>query len=149
MTSDDQDANNAEQQGSASQSEETSEVPEKTMPEEMAEELKDMPPAVRRMFMASMSSGPVPNPIFEKVTRDHITQIIEQHGQEDERAYNYSTYGRRYVFAGFVVSLILVLFILIYFPLVGLEEHIGVVLAGLGGLAAGFAGGYGYARARK
>lgn len=116
---------------------------------EVQAKLQKLPPEVREIFFSAMKSGPVPHPIFEKLAPEHITEIIKQHGEQDKRGYDYNTCGRRYVFAGFLVVILLVVFVLVYFPLMGLQEYMPAVLAGLGGLAAGFAGGYGVGTLRR
>lgn len=58
-------------------------------PQPVPPELLDkLPPETREVFqslIAAVYSGPVPNPIAEKITSDHITQLITARNQDAER----------------------------------------------------------------
>lgn len=64
-------------------------VPEPAAPKPVPPEiLAKLPPEAREVVQsltAAVYSGPVPNPIAEKITSDHITQLITARNQDAER----------------------------------------------------------------
>ena len=114
--------------------------------------LSESKPKVVSEFMAMMGSGPIVNPLHQKMGPEHITQMLELAAKHDEREYDLQCRSgtdeachqksiRRYGFAYFTGIFILVCTVLILFK--DKPEILVPVLSGIGGLVGGFLGGYG------
>lgn len=110
-----------------------------------------------KMFeMLSIAGGiGMGNPLHNKMEPQHITQVLDLAIKHDEREFELyktkeantassNTSNRRYIFATFVVIVILVLVVLFLFK--DKPEVLIPILTGIGGLASGFAGGFGIGR---
>jgi len=105
-----------------------------------------------------MSIGSSINPIQKKVTSEHITQVLEITSKHDEREYDLhkcnqeneaieSRSNRRYWFASLLLVVVLVLIVLFLFK--NEKDILAPVLTGIGGLVAGFMGGWGVGKSGK
>ena len=92
--------------------------------------------------------GPARNPLFEKITEGHITTVLENSAKEDERAFEYSTVGRRYKLV-YVMIGIAVFFILTVYMMPVDKELYKQLLQGLAVFLGGFGAGYGYRRLQE
>lgn len=85
--------------------------------EVVAEEFKDVPLEVQRFFQSSYI-GPAPNPLLDKLTSDHVSEIIAESREDNKRRYDFATSGRWikliYFFIGVVVVSLLTIFLLPY-----------------------------------
>ncbi|MDE0154147.1 MAG: hypothetical protein OXS28_00840 [Gammaproteobacteria bacterium] len=117
---------------------------------------KEKPDTVTEI-MAMMGTGPMPNPLHQKMNEGHITQVLELVADHDERQYNLHKNSqanrangniaeRRYTFATFIILIILVIVILVLFK--DNPETLVPIMTGIGGLIGGFLGGWGFARSR-
>ena len=124
-----------------------------------AEEMRD---AVRKWaknkpekffeFMSMETIAGAGNPLHQKMTKEHIAQVIDLATRHDERQYNLLKNSqenehssgfsiRRYLFWGTSVVLVVIVCIILI-----LKDNVDVllpVLSGLGGLFAGLIGGIG------
>ena len=92
---------------------------------------------VQSVFAASW--GPIPNPILEKITPQHIDQVITLHAQESDRVYKDASESRHHVTLLLVLSMISALAIILVLSLAGQRD----VLFELVKIAAPFVGGGG------
>jgi UDP-N-acetylglucosamine:LPS N-acetylglucosamine transferase len=107
--------------------------------------------------MMAMMGGSMGNPLHNKMTPEHITQVLDLATKHDEREYKVHMSGqekqdkqttstRRYSFATFFVIIVFVSFMIVIFrsqPAVLIP-----ILSGMGGLLTGALGGYGFAKSR-
>ena len=108
-------------------------------------------------IMAMMGTGPMPNPLHQKMTEGHITQVLVLAAKHDEREYdlhknsqsnraNENIADRRYTFATFFILFLLIVVVLTLFK--NNPETLIPVMTGIGGLIGGFLGGWGFGRSR-
>lgn len=118
---------------------------------------REKPQTVTEMF-AMMGAGPMANPLHNKMTPEHITQVLDLAAKHDERDYDLhkraqeqstsnGTSVRRYAFASFIVVAVLVAIVLFLFR--DQPNVLVPVLAGVGGLVSGAVGGFGYGRSKS
>lgn len=118
---------------------------------------KDKPKEVTEM-MAMFGAGPVQNPLHEKLTPEHITQVLELAAKHDKREYilhkssqkNISDQGksnRRYAFATFIVALLSFAFVVWLFK--DQPSTLIPIITGMGGLVGGFLGGWGFGKSHS
>ena len=118
---------------------------------------KEKPDSVTEI-MAMMGTGPMPNPLHQKMNEGHITQVLELAAKHDERQYNLhknsqsnrageNIADRRYTFATFFILFLLIIVVLILFK--DNPETLVPVMTGIGGLIGGFLGGWGFGRSRS
>lgn len=104
-----------------------------------------------------MGVGPMANPLHQKMTESHITQVLDLASKHDEREFqlvtqnqtneaNQNTSSRRYLFAVFAIVAILIVIVLFLFK--DKPDVLIPLLTGLGGLVSGFAGGFGLAKSK-
>ena len=116
----------------------------------------DRPAEVREM-MAMMGSGPLSNPLHEKLNSEHITQVLELAASHDERQYKLHsqnqkdgkedrTASRRYSFGGMV--LVLAVFLILVATFKDSPNVLIPMITGFGGLVSGFIGGLGLGRSK-
>jgi len=89
--------------------------------------LKKLPPDARKIVefgMMSMHklSGPMPNPITQKLNEKHIDKILELSEKDDERAFKDATQSRRYTLVYIIVFALLFVFITVF--LVGSDKEL-------------------------
>ena len=105
-----------------------------------------LPPDAKRLVEMSLTmarfSGPMPNPLLEKISGEHIGKIIENTEKDSERQYKDIQSARKYALAYVAMSILLFGFIIVYLadrnPTL-LKE----ILVVLGIFAGGFGSGYG------
>lgn len=118
---------------------------------------KEKPDTVTEI-MAMMGTGPMPNPLHQKMNEGHITQVLELAAKHDERQYNLhkdsqsarandNVADRRYTFATFFILFLLIIAVLVLFK--DNAETLVPVMTGIGGLIGGFLGGWGFGRSRS
>ena len=115
--------------------------PDVSIPEEI---LEQFPPEARRMFRAVQAgaiqiAGPVANPIYQQVTSEHITQIINSNENDSVRDHDVGKSQRRYQFAYFASGAGILVGLLVFFIDSGNRDLITPLLTAV----AGFAGGLG------
>lgn len=119
------------------------------------EKLSEQKPEVASEFMAMMGTGPMTNPLHQKMDGSHITQLLELAANHDEREFKLQTQAqenasasrtadRRYYFGAFLI--VAVLFVILLFLFQDKPEILIPTLTGLGGLVSGFLGGWGVGR---
>ncbi len=92
-------------------------------------------------FIAGAIS-PSRNPLFEKINEEHIHKALENSAKEDERAFEYSTAGRRYTMA-YVLIGITAFFLLTFYMMSADKELYKQVIQLLLAAGGGFGVGYG------
>ncbi len=118
------------------------------IPDNLEALLSEAPPEVRKQVgrmvqMTGMSfTGPVPNPLTQKMTPEHIGKIIEYTEADSQRDDRQLTSSRRYAFAAFCVALAFIGILLVIFVLNDERDLALQVLA----LAGAFGGGFGTAK---
>lgn len=90
-------------------------------------------------------SIPRPNPIQQRVTSEHIGQLIANSERDSERAHTSEASERRYRFLYFVIGLIAAIGLLVFFSVTNDREMLTTVLVAL----LGFAGGFGLGRTTR
>ena len=76
--------------------------------------LDGAPEQVREFFAAMTTMGPRPHPLFEKLTPEHITKLIDALGKNDERDWDRTAADRRYHFAYFVGSFLMLFAVMVF-----------------------------------
>ena len=79
--------------------------------------------------------------MFEKINEEHIHKALENSAKEDERAFEYSTAGRRYRLAYTVIGLVAFFALTVYMMPVDKELYkqvIQLLVAAGGGFGAGY-----------
>lgn len=110
---------------------------------------------IESMIVEASSRG---NPLYGKMTEEHISTILEIAKNHDERQYNLLNQQqgidsrdrkseRLYLFLSFFVMVSLVVVVLIVFQ--DKPEILVPSLTGIGGLAGGFLGGWGFGKGRR
>ncbi len=104
--------------------------------------LEDMPKEARLLLMAQMKRmGPIPHPIFEKITSDHITKIIDSSNLDSERELTDITQRRRYSMAFAIMVAAIFVFLVVYLSGSNpelLKSLIGYLIAFAGGAGIGY-----------
>ena len=104
-------------------------------------------PDVAANFIARFTSVSVPrsNPLHQRITSEHIGQIIDKSERDSERAHTSEASERRYRFLYFLIGLVAAIALLVFFSVTNEREMLTNVLIAL----LGFAGGFGLGRARR
>jgi len=92
--------------------------------------------------------GPGPNPIAQKVTSDHITQIIGSRVRETELEYADRKHSRGHSVVAFLVGATLLVILIIALALLNHSDLVDEILKLGAVLLGGFGGGYGYSEWR-
>jgi hypothetical protein len=132
-------------------------LPKSSDLESALQKLSNDKPKMMQEIMA-MGIGTMGNPLQQKMTPEHITQVLNLAVVHDEREYNltkqsnefesqHKTSTRRYFFAAFVIICALTVLILILFK--DKPEILIPCLTGLGAFVAGAAGGFGLGRQKS
>lgn len=106
------------------------------------EVLKDMPPQVRasfEQFSLQMRSGPPVDPIREKITTAHISDIVTQTGEDHRRDFELVKHGRWMLVV--VLAIILTFLLLLYWLFKDNPQAIQPILTHLFAFAGGIGGG--------
>ena len=106
-----------------------------------------LPVSLRRMFSATLS-GPLRNPLLDKLTAEHISSLISAADKDRDRALEDRRNARKWQSVISILIIIVVALLLGYFAFLQqnslVAEIIKLAAVGLGG----FGGGYGFARWR-
>jgi hypothetical protein len=102
--------------------------------------MEGMPHRVREFFMA-MSRSTTSNPVFDKITTDHVTTIIQQAGDNSVRESAHRFSARKYQLAYVIIGVVAILTLV----QMGHAELAIPILAAL----VGFAGGFGYGQSKR
>ena len=86
--------------------------------------------------------GPVPNPLVEKITPEHIDKIIDYSERNSVRSDNADNSQRKYQFGSWLLGAGAIIGLIIFFTLKGYSDHTNTLL----GVVAGFLGGLGFGR---
>ena len=113
------------------------------------EDLERFPASMGRIVRHSVSySGPLPNPLLEKLTPEHITSLIDTADRNRARALEDRKHSRKWSAIIMALVVIPIGLLLGYFAFLQqnslVAEIIKLAAVGLGG----FGGGYGFARWR-
>ena len=105
---------------------------------------------VGRMMSASLSmmSGVI-NPIAERVTSEHITEVIAFANRDSEREYDDRKHSRTLAYAFGVFVLLLIVGLIFGLVLLASEELLRYVLIGVGSFIGGLGSGVGLTALRK
>jgi predicted RND superfamily exporter protein len=106
----------------------------------------------------AMEMGAIGNPLYTKMTPEHISKILEIAAKYDDHQYDLNRQAqineisenksnKAYYFAGFIVIILLTITILIIYR--NQPQVLIPILTGLGGLFSGFLGGWGWGKQRK
>ncbi len=114
--------------------------------------LENIPPEQRSRITRLFSSinqfvAPVFNPVLQRITAEHITQLINNAEAQSQRQSESEKSGRRYQFAYFAITLVALLSLLVFFTLQERFDVLTAVITGIAGLGAGF--GLGRATGRR
>lgn len=110
------------------------------------EVLEKIPSPMRERVIAMMQvSGPMPDPLVQKIDGEHLHKIIDSTDRDSQRRYDSQASQRRYSFAAFVIISAFVVFVIIYFTAIQKYEFLAPILSALVGFAAGF----GFGRSRR
>jgi len=102
--------------------------------------------------MMAMGLSTVGNPLHQKMTPEHISQVLDLAARHDEREFElnkksqehefaHGTSNRRYVCYVFTVAVVLIVIVLFLFK--EKPDVLTPILTGIGGLVSGFFGGWG------
>jgi hypothetical protein len=134
---------------------ESLEVSNEPVPSEVIRKLAEIKPDA---FMEMMEMSSIGNPLHNKMTPEHITQVLDLAAKHDERLYDLrkcslnqdydsNVSDRRYYFAGFVTIVILLVVVMLIFRA---EPNILIpIISGIGGLFAGFVAGFGFGKTKS
>lgn len=101
--------------------------------------LEKLPPEIRRevlMFIQQTRMGPSLNPLAEKITKEHISSMIENAEKGSVRAHKSQWFNLAYI----VLCLAFLVFIFIYLPTIDkalFEQIIKVLIVFAGGVGTG------------
>lgn len=103
--------------------------------------LKNIPPEFRQIVEVGMARlGPVPNPLLQKITPEHIDKILDLAGKDGERIFQDTRSSRRYTLTYVGIGAALFLFLTVSLAPVDKQLYLeivrSIVLAG-GGFGAG------------
>ena len=107
------------------------------------EVLDNMPPEMRSEVTRAVSSitqvaAPIFNPVLQRVTSDHLTQIINNVDTQSDREAEAEKSNRRYQFAYFFVTIVVILGLLVFFAIREQYNVLIPVVTGITGLGSGF-----------
>jgi hypothetical protein len=107
--------------------------------------LKDVPNDIKKVIQMGMSmqriTGPMPNPIAEKITASHIDKILDLTGKDGEHEFQDSQSSRKYALVYFLIAIAVFIFLVVF--LVShdkelLKEILKIFITFLGGFGAGY-----------
>ena len=114
-----------------------------SIPQEIIESLpEEHRVSLRAMFSSLSFSGKPPSPILEKVTEEHITELIDGSKKHDERQYKFAASGRKYNLTYILIFVGVFVFLTLFFGRSNESLYIEITKA-IAFLAGGFAGGLG------
>lgn len=108
-----------------------------------SEILGTMPPESRGRVTRSFSSitqfaSPVFNPVLQRITSEHISQVISNAAAQSNREAEAEKSNRRYQFSYFVVTIVALLSLLVFFAIREQYNVLIPVVTGITGLGSGF-----------
>lgn len=99
-------------------------------------------PAVFRAFSSvTQLAGPIFNPIFQRITSDHISRIIDNRENESVREHEADGSRRKYQFAYAILVSIIIVGLIVFFTLSDNRDLIAPLVAAVAGFLGGFAAG--------
>jgi len=116
--------------------------PKNVKPSDEDQELiSQLPPEVReniKFHLSSFRAGGYPNPLVEKLTPEHIAEIISNDRQEDQNRYKYAWSSRFFRAFYVLMTLACLIFLIIFLKdndsalLIKIIEYVIVFCGGLG-----------------
>ncbi len=105
--------------------------------------LERMPPESRGRVVRSFSHitqfpGPVVNPVLQRITSEHLTQMLGNAEAQSSRDAEAEKSNRRYQFSYFIVTIVGLLSLLVFFTLREQFDLLTAIITGVAGLGAGF-----------
>lgn len=113
--------------------------------EEFQRFVKSAPGPVRGFLMQVMRmqrGGPVPHPLFDKFTPQHVDKFLDYSHEGELNEYSLERSNRRYYFAYAVLFVALLVFLIVYLAPVD-KNLLGDILKMLAVFAGGFGTGFG------
>lgn len=111
------------------------------------DELDSLPPEIKKVvemgFSMQRLSTPISNPVFSKITEEHISRIIEIGNKEEDNSYKDSQSNKFYNFLYFIVGIALFVFLIVYLGKENKDLFLEVLKIGIA-IVGGFGGGFGY-----
>ena len=109
----------------------------------------DIPEETKKTLLACITreevhfSGtfPAPNPIADKITTEHISEIIKSGDEADKRSFEAMKFTQISSIIGVFIILVFILAVIFIFK--NSPEYIAPIITLIAGLAGGGAGGYG------
>lgn len=110
------------------------------------EVLEHVPPEHRKAFVSAVSSvtqlaAPVVNPILQKVTSEHVSQVIDLAEGDSVREYDAGKSRRRYQFAYFLLGAGVTVGLIIFFTVSDNRDLIPPIVTAIAGFLGGLATG--------
>ncbi len=109
------------------------------------------PKLIRQEITRTISgfiSGHISNPLFEKLSSDHISELIKMQSTDDEHQHSLEIKKQNSIRFYVVVFVIVFIFLIVYLSAKNSDLLIEI-LKTIGLLGAGFLGGYGIGKTRK
>lgn len=129
---------------------ELTEYEEAAAANELSEEVKapkELIREVQRFSMMMGTTGPQESSVAKKITEEHITKMLALEEKGMETQYKENNGNRVFMIAIAVLGIGLVVTILVLFR--DKPDMVEKILYAIGGLAAGFGGGYGIGKAKR
>jgi len=117
--------------------------------------LEKIPPEVRSEVKGLFSTisarfiGPPPHPFADKLTKEHITKIIDNVEQDEQRQFQEGRDIRRMGMTIFFAMLVPVTGLIVFFTLLNKADLLVGLISALVGFGGGFGGGYGFGKYRR
>ena len=108
------------------------------------EEIQTLPPEVKEMILSMTSiQGRVPNPIYSKITEEHITQLLKSDDKDLDNQFKYANLGRIYMLVYTILGIGLFVFLTMFLINNGYKELYFEILKLLIAFGGGFGVGFG------
>ena len=114
-----------------------------SIPEEVLEAVpqEHRQAVVRAMTSITQFAGPALNPLFQRLTSEHVSKIIDNRENQSVREHGADGSGRKYQFAYFLVGSCVTVGLIVFFTLIDNRDLLPPIVTGitgfLGGLAVG------------
>lgn len=120
------------------------------LPAEVLEKLpEEQRSIIESFFAAGMSIGPLAHPLAQKVTPEHIGQMIQARAKESELGFADRRDARRWAVGAFVFTGVTVVVLIAILAILGQNEALNdIIKIGVGALG-GLGAGYGFAEWRR
>jgi hypothetical protein len=125
------------------------------LPQDILDKIpKELKPHLAKAFSSmslEMTRGifPVTNPLIDKINPQHIDKLIDSIEKDSERDENRHKGDRRYIFASFVILLIILSGLITTFVVLEETELVRSLVIAIVSLIGGFGSGYGYCKSRE